>query len=178
LARHKLAGDGISLSTLRELHDRIYQLAALCGGPRVELLPGRELTALTDDDGFTLRLRNQLDGEAEAVAADLVLLCTGLREQLPPCIESLLPELDLDEHGRPQVDANFEVRRRRPGDGRLYITGGGRTTHGIAESQLSLMAWRSAVILNDILGRRRFAVEHERELVRWRARPRADARST
>lgn len=179
LARHKLAGDGISLSTLRELHDRVYQLHALCAGPRVELLPGRELAALADDGReFSLRLRNQLDGETEALAADLVILCTGLREQLPPCIESLLPELELDEHGRPQVGANFEVRRRRDGDGRLYIAGGGRTTHGIAESQLSLMAWRSAVILNDLLGRRRFAVEHERELVRWRARPRADARST
>ncbi|MCY1055052.1 SidA/IucD/PvdA family monooxygenase [Nannocystis sp. SCPEA4] len=178
LARHKLAGDGISLSTLRDLHDRIYQLAALRTGPRVELLPGRELLALTPHgDGFELLARNNLDGEHEALAADVVILCTGLREHLPGCIESLLPELERDEHGDLQVDANFELRRRRRRDERLYIVNGGRTTHGIAESQLSLMAWRSAVILNDVLGRRRFAVEQERELVRWRARPREDARS-
>lgn len=178
LARHKLAGDGISLSTLRELHDRVYQLTALRAGPRVELLPGRELESLSPrGSGFELHTRNNLDGEHEMVAADTVILCTGLREHLPPCIESLLPALERDEHGGLQVDANFVLRRQAAGDGRLYIVNGGRSTHGIAESQLSLMAWRSAVILNDVLGRRRFAVEQERELVRWRARPRADARS-
>lgn len=178
LARHKLAGDGISLSTLRELHDRIYQLDALCAGPRVELLPGRELVAIDDrKPEFVLHARNDLDGEHERVVADTVILCTGLREHLPPCIESLLPELERDELGGLQVDANFEVLRHRRGDERLYIVNGGRSTHGIAESQLSLMAWRSAVILNHVLGRRRFAVERERELVRWRARPREDARS-
>jgi lysine N6-hydroxylase len=181
LERHKLAGDGISLSTLRELHDRIYELAALRAGPTVELLPSRELLALDPRGaGFALQVHNLLDGAHEVVEADWVILCTGLREHLPPCVEPLLPELELDEHGRPQVESNFEIRRRRRGGERVYIVNGGRTTHGIAESQLSLMAWRSAVILNDVLGRRRFAVERERDLVRWCARPEAgrDARST
>ena len=44
----------------------------------------------------------------------------------------------------------------------------------MAESQLSLMAWRSAVILNDVLGRRRFAVERERDLIRWQTRSHTD----
>lgn len=182
LERHKLAGDGISLSTLRELHDRIYELAALHAGPSVELLPSRELVTLDDrDGGFSLQLHNRLDETREVVAADWVILCTGLREQLPPCVEPLLPELELDERGRPQLESSFEIRRRRRAGERLYIVNGGRTTHGIAESQLSLMAWRSAVILNDVLGRQRFAVERERDLVRWCARParaERDARSS
>ncbi len=175
LARHKLAGDGISMSTLRELHDRIYELGALREGPRVELLPSRELLAVeARPPGHTLALHNLLDGEREALAVDWVILCTGLREQLPTCVEPLLPLLERDEHGRLAVDANFGLRARGQGHSGVYIVNGGRTTHGVAESQLSLMAWRSGVILNDVMGRRRFAVEQERDLVRWRSKPADD----
>lgn len=174
LSRHKLAGDGISASTLHELHDRVYELSITRDGPRFELLPARELISIDGRGaGFELTANNLLDDQRERLAADYVILCTGLREQLPPCIEPLLPELELDDRGRPQVESTFELRRRRRGGERAYIVNGGRTTHGIAESQLSLMAWRSAVILNDVLGRRRFAIERERDLIRWRAEPRS-----
>jgi lysine N6-hydroxylase len=170
LARHKLAGDGISAATLRELHDRLYELSVDRCGPQVELLPARELLAIDERaPGFELGVHNLLDGQRERLAVDWVILCTGLREQLPACVEPLLAELELDEHGRPQVERSFELRRRSRSGERAYVVNGGRSTHGIAESQLSLMAWRSAVILNDVLGRRRFAIERERDLVRWRA---------
>jgi lysine N6-hydroxylase len=181
LSHQKLAGDGISAATLRELHARCYEISVTCEGPRFELMPARELLAIDRRGaGFELTTHNSLDDQRERLDADFVILCTGLREQLPPCIEALLPELELDERGRWQVERSFELRRRRRAGERVYIVNGGRTTHGIAESQLSLMAWRSAVILNDVLGRRRFAVERERDLVRWRAEPgsRSDSRET
>ncbi len=171
LERHKLSGDGISLATLRELHDRVYERLVAGEGPAIELMPGRELIGLDEGHrGFEPALHNQLDGASEPVEADWVILCTGLREQLPACVEPLLPELELDELGAPQVGERFELRRRTRSEGRLYIVNGGRKTHGIAESQLSLMAWRSAVILNDVLGRSRFVVERERQLIRWSSR--------
>jgi lysine N6-hydroxylase len=176
LERHKLAGDGISPATLRELHDRVYERLVVGEGARVELLPGRDLIDVHEGPwGFELRLHNQLDDARELQQADFVLLCTGLREQLPACIEPLLPELELDDEGRLQVGEHFEVRRRSRGGERLYVVNAGRSTHGIAESQLSLMAWRSAVILDDVLGRSRFVTRRERDLVRWRA---AEARSS
>lgn len=184
LDRHKLAGDGISAATLRELHERVYGRLVVGEGAGVELLPGRELIDLRERErgGFSLALRNQLDGLVERDAADWVILCTGLREQLPACLEPLLPALELDAQGRVQIGERFEVRRREAAAERIYVVNGGRTTHGIAESQLSLMAWRSAVILGDLLGRDHFGVGvgvgvrpgvgtgRERELVRWRSR--------
>lgn len=179
LAHHKLAGDGISADTLRELHARFYQLAVSRGRPCCELLPARELLAIDQHGaGFELSTHNLLDDRRERLTADWVILCTGLCEQLPACIEPLLPELELDERGRPHVERTFELRRRRRAGERAYIVNGARTTHGIAESQLSLMAWRSAVILNDVLGQSRFAVERERDLVRWRAEPESSSSRT
>ncbi|WP_052553716.1 lysine N(6)-hydroxylase/L-ornithine N(5)-oxygenase family protein [Enhygromyxa salina] len=171
LERHKLAGDGISLSTLRALHDRAYELDVSGSALRLELLPARELLDLRGSGGFELGLRNQLDETHERITADWVILCTGLREQLPSCVEPLLGSLELDDRQQPLVGRSFELRRRRHGGERLYIVNGGRSTHGIAESQLSLMAWRSAVILNDVIGRPRFDVGRERELIRWQADP-------
>ncbi|PRQ09045.1 lysine N(6)-hydroxylase/L-ornithine N(5)-oxygenase family protein [Enhygromyxa salina] len=173
LERHKLAGDGISLSTLRALHDRAYELGVSGSELRLDLLPARELIDVEarGSGGFELHLHNLLDETNEPVQADWVILCTGLREQLPGCVEPLLAELEFDAQRRPLVDRNFELRRPRRGNERLYIVNGGRSTHGIAESQLSLMAWRSAVILNDVLGRRRFDIERERGLIRWQAAP-------
>lgn len=172
LERHKLAGDGISSTTLRELHQLAYERLVVGEGARVELMPGRELVDLREREGggFALALRNHLDGATEGYAADWVIACTGLREQLPACIEPLLPELERDEQGRLRVGERFEVRRPTTGDERLYVVNGGRSSHGIAESQLSLMAWRSAAILDDVLGRPHFATARERELVRWRSR--------
>ncbi len=36
---------------------------------------------------------------------------------------------------------------------KLFVQNGARAQHGIANSNLSLLAWRSATILNAILGR-------------------------
>lgn len=174
LERHKLAGDGISGETLQALHEQLYA-RAVAGERGVELLPGRELVELREaaGGGFSLALHCGLEGVVEHDRADWVILCTGLREQLPRCVEPLLPELALDDRGRMQVGQRFMVARRDPSAaGRMYVVNGGRESHGVAESQLSLMAWRSALILDDVLGRPHFVPRDRRELelVRWRSR--------
>ena len=50
----------------------------------------------------------------------------------------------------------------------------GRMSHGIADPQLALLAWRSAAILNDALGRRAFALEDADSVVEWSHRPGGD----
>jgi lysine N6-hydroxylase len=43
-------------------------------------------------------------------------------------------------------------------------------SHGIAEPQLSLMAWRSARILNRALGRDQFDLTSTPAVIQWRSR--------
>ena len=50
----------------------------------------------------------------------------------------------------------------------------GRASHGIADPQLALLAWRSATILNDALGRGAFALDGENTLVEWSRNGEAD----
>lgn len=165
LEHQRLAGDGISLATLEALHDEIYELRATGREHVVELLPGRELIAMRP--GFQLELRCRLEDAHEPLQADVVVLCTGLDDRLPPCLEGLSSRLQLDE-GRLRVGPDFAVAWDGPARHRLFVVNGGRRSLGIAESQLSLMAWRSATIINEVLGRPRFDLEGA-SFIRWSA---------
>jgi lysine N6-hydroxylase len=47
------------------------------------------------------------------------------------------------------------------------VQNAGRASHGIADPQLALLAWRAATILNDVLGRRAFALDGAGSLIEW-----------
>jgi lysine N6-hydroxylase len=75
--------------------------------------------------------------------------------------------LDLDADGRYQLQRDFSVKWDGPDGHGLYVQNGGRYSHGIAEPQLSLAAWRSAVIVNAILGVARYATGDAALPIEW-----------
>ena len=168
VAEQKLAGDGISSSTLRELYRELYEQQLCNDGRAVELLPARDMaSAHSNGKEIRLTLHNRLDGSREYHGADLVILCTGFVERLPGYLAKLQERLHLDEQGRLRLGSEFDVQWDGPKENRIYGLNVGRFTHGIAEPQLSLAAWRSAVIINHLLGRPWFNVEPGPGLVRW-----------
>lgn len=172
VARQKLAGDGISDSTLRAIYRRLYEIRHLSpDGPRVNLLPHREVLDLAQEGEETrLVMRNGFDGGIEMVNTDTLVLATGYGFDLPQCLSPLKTRLTLDESGLPRLRADFSALWDGPADRRIFALNAGRFSHGIAEPQLSLMAWRSAVIANALTGRRHFDLEQPREpLVQWTA---------
>jgi len=168
VAEQKLAGDGISPSTLREIYRELYELQVSRDGHPVELLPAREVVGIgSDGKEFRLGLQNRLDDTLEHHTVDLVILCTGFTERLPAYLAPMRDRLRLDDHGRLRLGSDFNVLWDGPEENRIYGLNVGRFTHGIAEPQLSLTAWRSAVIINDMLRRPWFNVDSGAGLVRW-----------
>lgn len=168
VAEQKLASDGISPQTLQALYQRFYRLVHLeGGGHRLRLRPHRELISLQRGAAYTLGLQNGHDGAREQEQADLVILCTGFADHFPDCLASLRAELQLDEDGKLRLNSHFAAAWNGPRGNRLYVLNAGRHSHGIAEPQLSLMAWRSARIINDVLGRRRFDTAENTSFVDW-----------
>ncbi|MCR4264869.1 lysine N(6)-hydroxylase/L-ornithine N(5)-oxygenase family protein [Nitratireductor sp. ZSWI3] len=166
--RQKLSGDGISMSTLRSLYRRLYELRHLGDGPHARLLPHREVLDLVlEGDEARLVMRNGFDGSIEMASADTIVLATGYNQALPDFIAPLKSKLALGEDGLFRLNRDFSVKWDGPADRRVFALNAGRYTHGIAEPQLSLMAWRSAVIVNALLGRRHFDLEERPPLVRW-----------
>ncbi|GGC88926.1 lysine N(6)-hydroxylase/L-ornithine N(5)-oxygenase family protein [Chelatococcus reniformis] len=169
--RDKLAGDGVSAATLSAIYRRLYTLQHIENAAvTTALLPHREVLDVDQSGrGVRLIMRNGLDGRMEFAQADMIVLATGYSFRLPECLAPLAGRLALDSSGRLRLDADFAVHWDGPKSNRIFALNAGLISHGIAEPQLSLMAWRSAVIANAVAGRPHFDVDMPPGFVEWSA---------
>ena len=167
--REKLAGDGVSASTLSEIYRRLYTLRHIeRGGPQARLMPHREVLDVEQSaGGFRLVMRNGFDGGIEFSQADVIVLATGYSYRLPDCLTPIQDRIAIDGTGRLRLEADFSVKWDGPADNRIFALNAGLISHGIAEPQLSLMAWRSAVIANALIGQPFFDVEPPASPLAW-----------
>jgi len=171
VSMQKLAGDGISPVTLRELSQQLYEQDFLESGSLPwtrRILTHREVRSLKREGGaFTLHMRNGFQQSEEVLPVDILILATGYRYRLPACFTPLLSQVELDSEGFPKLQADYAVRWNGPSDRRIYMQNAGRNSHGIADAQLSLAAWRSAVIANSLSGREVYATAPAPPPMRW-----------
>ncbi|GAB3263175.1 lysine N(6)-hydroxylase/L-ornithine N(5)-oxygenase family protein [Chitinimonas naiadis] len=168
--RQKLAGDGISPETLKQLYQTLYTDGFLTGtAQKLRILPHREVQAMDTHaaGGWSLAAHNGFDGRTDRIDADVVILATGYLTKLPGCLEPLHDRLDLDPEGRFLLQRDFSVGWDGPTQHRIYVQNGGRYSHGIADPQLSLAAWRGATIVNSLLGEARYATGDAPLPIEW-----------
>jgi lysine N6-hydroxylase len=153
LKQQRLASDGIDADTLAQVYQRLYTLDFLAEpGLRYRLLPGHRLVELAKhSDGMEVVAR-RASGKREVVSADVVVLCTGFVYERPACLAPLEDRIHHTADGY-RVDADFSIGWDGPPDRRIYVQNAARHSHGIADPNLSLAAWRSAVIVNSVCGR-------------------------
>jgi lysine N6-hydroxylase len=161
LAEQKLASDGISQPLLQRIYDLLYDLEFLePAGRRVRLLPGNELVGMRRATrGYELSLHDRW-GTTHTVRADLVVLATGSSYALPEALQPLAGRIRWDRDGY-TVRSDFSIEWDGPPGLRIYAQNAARHMRGIADPNLSLMAWRSAVIANSLLGRAVYDVNGE-----------------
>lgn len=161
LAEQRLASDGVSQPLLERVYDRLYDLEFLePAGRRVRLLPGQEVVEMQGGSpGCQLALRSRW-GERLAVRADVVVLGTGFSYALPDAMQPLADRMTWDRDGFP-VRPDFSIEWDGPPGLRIYAQDAARHMRGIADPNLSLMAWRSAIIANSLLGRQVYDVSGE-----------------
>lgn len=172
-ARHKfntdqvLSSDGISEATLRQIYQRAYIHRFVDGSPDlIALYPNSEVVAVT---GGGLTLTN--NDRQHRVEFDVIVWATGFRQArmdfLAP-IEHRL-EREGDEY---KIDQSFAASWDGPGDHHLFLQNAARRQRGLADSNLSLIAWRSQRILDRIRG-----VRTENQLasfLEWSVKPATD----
>ena len=168
IREQKLASDGISERTLREVRQVLYDIRFLdhsFNGANVAV--ERELVDLRRCSGrFELTVENVPSGVRERHGCDAVILATGYKTELPNVLSPLSETLIL-EGGRPALDAEYAVRRHTPSQGAIFLQNCAQHSHGIADPNLSLVAWRSARILNCVLGREAFAISETSSCIDW-----------
>ncbi|WET76289.1 SidA/IucD/PvdA family monooxygenase [Amycolatopsis sp. QT-25] len=153
-AQNVLTSDGISESTLREIYQRCYARRFVDGADDLfALLPNRTVTGVTADrDAWDLTVESNDDpGLVEHVEADSVVWATGYR---PATADFLSPLEDrLAREGEEyNVDKDFAIRWDGPRDRSVFLQNGVREQRGLADPNLSLVAWRSQRIMDRLLG--------------------------
>jgi lysine N6-hydroxylase len=156
----KLASDGISPGLIEQLYRRLYEIEFRAGaGQRISLRPSRELRAVArEGSSWVLDLHDRVNQRGERVDADLVILCTGFHYEPPACIAPLLGRISRT-YEELECRKDFSVRWDGPPEMRIFLQNGARLTRGLADPNLSLLAWRSASIVNSLAGENLYAVD-------------------
>ncbi|WP_428268664.1 lysine N(6)-hydroxylase/L-ornithine N(5)-oxygenase family protein [Haliangium sp.] len=176
LASQTLASDGVSMSLLHDIYRRLYALQLVEGRRVVRLLPGHDLVGLSRNGaGWDIEVRAR-GGHLSVATVDLVLLATGHRYEVPACLDPIRGRLHCDGE-QLHVRDDFSVVWDGPSERRIFLQNGARHQRGVADPNLSLLAWRSAVILNHLLGRTVYECDTEASILDWSPqRVNADAR--
>jgi lysine N6-hydroxylase len=98
--------------------------------------------------------------------ADIVIFCTGFKTVIPACLESLADDIQWEGDGLLSMQDNYQVNWTYGNRNRIYAVNASRHHHGIVDPQTSLMAWRSANIVNDLVGYRLYKLDHP-GFVQW-----------
>ncbi|HET9957236.1 MAG TPA: SidA/IucD/PvdA family monooxygenase [Polyangiaceae bacterium] len=170
----KLTGDGVSPETLRDLSQALYSRDFLeHRRTPYRILTNREIRSMSGRHShYVLGMRNFFNQTDEYLEADVVLLATGYRYRLPSCLSPIAELLELDADGLPRLNEDYTARWNPPfrGDAaqhRIYMLNAGRHSHGVPDSQLSLAAWRSAVIVNSLCGRKVYDTTPQPAPLEW-----------
>jgi lysine N6-hydroxylase len=153
---------GITQDLLAQVYKRLYEIDYLTTAQFTHrLLAGVELSGLAEvPGGFHGSLVDTVTGAGQEITADLVVLATGFRSELPAFMEPLGGRLPIRGDAY-EVERDYRVRWDGPDANRIYVQNGARRTHGVGDPNLSLAAWRSATILNSLLGREVYSLKDE-----------------
>ncbi len=183
LAEQKMTSDGITSESLLAIYRAMYhQFEVLREKPWARLLPSRSLTAIhPQGNSYQLVTHHHLDQGKETFDSDVTIFATGYQQERPAFLKPLASRLMTTADYQYRVAPDFTLDWRGPHDNCLFAVNAGMHSHGIAEPQLSLMAWRSARILNRVLGREQFDLTPTPAVIQWRSQqpgviPHADPR--
>ena len=105
--------------------------------------------------GIVAMVEDRETGQTTAMAMDAVVLATGYDRRLDPEIfGELLPLIRSDEAGHILISEHCRVGTQPQVAAGLYAQGYGEASHGLAETLLSLLPFRSRDIFNQICGTR------------------------
>ncbi|EQC47404.1 lysine N(6)-hydroxylase/L-ornithine N(5)-oxygenase family protein [Bacteriovorax sp. Seq25_V] len=149
----KFMSDGNTPVYLDDFYNELYlDRFYLKKFTRYEILPMRWVTAMTETPkgDFNVTARNTMHDQDEVASYDIVILATGFETRIPNCLESLFSNIHFDNNNRPVLEKDYSLRANLPTENRIFAMNFSRHCHGIADPQTSLMAWRSATVINTL----------------------------
>jgi lysine N6-hydroxylase len=153
--RNLLTSDGVTESTLRQIYQKIYVHRFLEeAADLVTLFPNREVTGVRGDDanGYQLTVcHNDHPGMCEQLEFDVLVWATGFRSARMEFLGPVAGRM-AHEDGEFKIDQSFAACWDGPPQNHIFIQNAARRQRGLADPNLSLLAWRSQRILDRLAG--------------------------
>jgi lysine N6-hydroxylase len=152
LELQKYSSDAILAPLLLSIYRRLYQLDYLSDHPLAyRLLVDRTLAAV-HRHGDRWAVVTEGPRAREVTYADVVILATGFKFELPPIVEPIVDRIELDAEGRFVMNEDFSIVWDGEPANRIYAHNAALHSHGWIDPNFAGMAWRSAVIVNSLAG--------------------------
>lgn len=147
-----LASDGNTPEYLEELYNELYLIKNIHKDERdISILPYRWLDKVDQvDSSYNLTYRNEFRDRLEQDNADVIILATGFQKSTPPILDLLEEQIPLCDKGRFIFNKDYSLKWDGESTNKIFAFNFSRYGHGISEPQLSLMAWRSANVINSL----------------------------
>lgn len=150
-----------------ELIEQIYErdyLDRVKGAQRLTIHRFSALASIqTDANGVVITCTDRCDAEPTATKLDGLALATGYERELDTEIfAEILPFMQREPSGAPRLTRNYRVEMQPQISAGLYLQGYGESSHGLSDTLLSLLPFRSRDIFDDIRRQERHQIPTRR----------------
>lgn len=158
----KLSSDGNTPQYLDSLYRELYQLKFVEGSNKdFNILPYRRMWQVEKQgEGYKLVFDNHFTNRNEELYSDIVILCTGFETLVPKALDAIKSKITLDFDSRFYINRDFTIKWEHSDTNKIFALNFSRHNHGISEPQTSLMAWRSAQVVNSLMNDEFYKTSH------------------
>lgn len=167
ISQQILASDGIHLDLLEEIYRKLYEIDLIDGEKKAKLFFNYDMIGFEKTvNSYNAYFRNMSTGSTTKLDADIVIFATGFKYKPPEFLTPLLEKMRTCDNNF-VINDDFSVQWDGPHENRIYIQNGARHVRGVADPNLSLVAWRSAKIINSLVGRNIYNIDNESSVFNW-----------
>jgi lysine N6-hydroxylase len=159
-------GDALTPGAMRNLYQANYDRLLELGRFPVRLYPGRDVVG-GQARGEDIVLTCRAPEEQEEHRVRRVVIATGRASMPIPFDDDLRERIEFNDEGEPVIEPDLSVRWKGMNGHQIYALNRARLSHGLTDTNLTLLPVRAALVLNSMFGRELFRIEDELCPVNW-----------
>lgn len=159
-------GDALTPGVLRGLYQANYDRLLELGHFPIKLYPARDVTG-GEESGDEIVLTCQAPERREQYRVRHVVIATGRANVAIPFDQDLQERVELADDGELVVEPDLSVRWKGMNGHQIYALNRARFSHGLTDTNLTLLPVRAAIVLNSLFARELYRIEDELCPVNW-----------
>lgn len=153
LEGQRMTSDGISTNLLNNLYNQLYENKYLNEQKvKIEMLFNTRVECINSGiNALEATIINTHTKKAELLGNfDKVILATGFKPVIPSFMLDFMESICVDSLN-PEINRDMSIRCQVKLPGKIFLQNRSREQHGLQDSNLALVSYRNALIINSIL---------------------------